>query len=242
MLIVNADDYGLNIETTDRILTCYSGKRIHSASAMTFMADSERAAFLAKETGLPVGLHLNLDEEMTGPQLPAKLREYHQATNSYLNARKWNQIIYNPFLRNTFNYVFQAQWDEFCRLYGEEPRRLDGHHHWHLCMNMLLSGKIPKGIQVRRNFTFFTGEKSPLNRLYRRLVDLWLQANFLCTDAFFSMTPINLGLSPQEKLRRPIMLSAFSTVEILFHPGNEHDFMFLLSPEWEDMISQGNKE
>ena len=140
------------------------------------------------------------------------------------------------------NYVFQAQWDEFYRLYGEEPKRLDGHHHWHLCMNMLLSGKIPKGIQIRRNFTFYKGDKSPLNRLYRRLVDLWLQTNFLCTDAFFSMTPINRGLSPQEKLRRPIMLSTSSTVEILFHPGNENEFIFLLSPEWENIISQVNKK
>jgi len=242
MLIVNADDYGLDKETTDRILTCYFRKRMHSTSAMTFMADSERAASLAKETGLPVGLHLNLDAEMTGPQLPAKLRDYHQATASYLNARKWNQFIYNPFLRNAFDYTFQVQWEEFSRLYGEEPKRLDGHHHWHLCMNMLLSGKIPKGIHVRRNFTFYSGEKNPLNRLYRHLVDLWLQKNYVCTDAFFSMTPINRGPSPQEELRRPIMLSASSTVEILFHPGNKHDFMFLLSPEWEDIISQVNKK
>jgi len=243
MLIVNADDYGLDQETTDRILTCYTRKRIHSASAMTFMANSERAAFLAKETRLSVGLHLNLDEELTGPQLSVKLREYHRATTSYLKARKWNQFLYNPILRNSFDYVFQAQWDEFCRLYGEEPKRLDGHRHMHLCMNMLLSGKIPKGIQVRKNLTFYSGEKNPINRLYRHLVDLWLQTNFLCTDMFFSMTPLlNRGLCPLEKIRRPIMLSAFSTVEILFHPSIEHEFTFLLSPEWENLIMQVNKE
>ena len=241
MLIVNADDYGCEKETTDRILTCYLLKRIHCASAMTFMADSERAADLARENKLPVGLHLNLDREINGSQLPAKLRETHCKIASYLNARKWNMLIYNPFLHNYFDYVFQAQWDEFCRLYGEEPKRLDGHHHMHLCMNMLLSGKIPKGIQVRRNFSFNSEEKPIINRLYRCLVDWWLQRNYLCTDTFFSMTPLNQGVSSHERLRRPLLLSKFSAVEILFHPGLENEYMFLLSPEWEKIILQQNQ-
>lgn len=242
MLTVNADDYGWDKKTTDRILICYSRKSIHSASAMTFMADSERAAGLAKENHLPVGLHLNLDEKITGPQATAKLREHHQATATYLNAGKLSQVLYNPFLRNSFDYVFQAQWDEFCRLYGATPKRLDGHRHMHLCMNMLLSGKIPKGIRVRRNFTFYSGEKNPVNRLYRYLVDRWLQSHFICTDAFFCMTPINRGMTPQEKLQRPLLLAKSSNVEILFHPGIENEYSFLLSPEWAEIISQAKEK
>ena len=222
MLIVNADDYGLNTETTDNILSCFTRKRIHSTSAMTFMADSERAADLARETQIPVGLHLNLDEKFTGPAIPSTLREHHQKIAAYLHARKWNQILYNPLLRNAFDYVFQAQWDEFTRLYHEEPRRLDGHRHMHLCMNMLLSGKIPKGIKIRRNFTFYRGEKNPINRLYRRLV-----------DSFFSMKPIDLA-----KLQRLVALSKTSDVEIMVHPGLENEYLFLLSPEWEKLMSQ----
>jgi chitin disaccharide deacetylase len=237
MLVVNADDYGLDKKTTNRILACYTRKRVHSASAMTFMADSESAAFLSKETGLPVGLHLNLDEEMTGPQLPLKLKEYHRATATYLNARKWNQLIYNPFLRNTFDYVFQAQWDEFCRLYGEEPMRLDGHHHRHLCMNILLSGKLKNGIKIRRNFSFYRGEKNPINRLYRLIVDRWLQSNFVCTDSFFSIKPLDLT-----KLQQRVALSISSDIEIMVHPGIEDEFMFLLSPEWENLVSQISRE
>jgi chitin disaccharide deacetylase len=236
MLIVNADDYGLDKETSERILTCYTRKRIHSASAMTFMADSERAALLAKATGLSVGLHLNLDQEMTGPQMPVKLRECLRATASYLNAKKWNQLIFNPFLRTTFDYVFQAQWDEFSRLYGEEPNRLDGHHHWHLCMNILLSGKIPSKIKIRRNFTFYSGEKNFINRIYRYLLDWWLQSNFLCTDSFFSINPIDLA-----KLQRLVALSKSSDIEVMVHPGIENESTFLLSPEWENLISQVNK-
>lgn len=236
MLIVNADDYGWEVETTDRILTCFTRKRIHSASAMTFMADSERAADLACETQLPVGLHLNFDEKLTGPATSASLRDHHQATAAYLNARKWNQVLYNPFLRNAFDYVFQAQWDEFIRLYHEEPQRLDGHRHMHLCMNILLSGKIPKGIKIRRNFTFYRGEKNPINRLYRHLVDWWLQSNFLCTDSFFSMKPIDLA-----KLHRLVTLSKTADMEIVVHPGWENEYTFLLSPEWDTLMSQSDQ-
>jgi chitin disaccharide deacetylase len=231
MLIVNADDYGLNKETTDRTLTCFMRKRIHSASAMTFMADSERAALLAKETGLPVGLHLNLDKEMTGPQLPSKLRECLKATASYLNARKWNQLIFNPFLSSAFDYVFQAQWDEFSRLYSREPDRLDGHHHWHLCMNILLSRKIPNRIKIRRNLTFHRGEKNPVNRLYRGIIDWWLQTTYVCTDSFFSIMPINLA-----RLESLVTLSESTGVEIMAHPGIENEFRYLLSSEWQNLI------
>jgi predicted glycoside hydrolase/deacetylase ChbG (UPF0249 family) len=232
MLIINADDLGLDEETTDRILICYNRKRIHAASAMTFMSDSERAADLAQENQLPVGLHLNLDQELTGQTVQAKLRDHHRTVSVYLNARKWNQVLYNPFLRNSFDYVFQAQWDEFCRLFGAAPQRLDGHHHVHLCMNMLASGKIPKGIRIRRNFTFYPGEKDPFNRLYRYLLDRWLSSRFICTDSFFAIDPIDRG-----KLQKLVLLSKTSDVEILFHPGVADQYSFLLSSEWADLIS-----
>ncbi|MEN6321069.1 MAG: ChbG/HpnK family deacetylase [Syntrophaceae bacterium] len=233
MLIVNADDLGCTKEITDRILICYNRKRIHSASAMTFMIDSERAANLAREIRLPVGLHLNLTQDFTGESVPANARDQHRLVAKYLKARKVNQVLYNPLLRSAFDYTFQAQWNEFYRLYGEESSRIDGHHHMHLCMNMLLSGRLPKGIKIRRNFTFRPGEKDPINRLYRYLVDRWLKSNFLCTDFFFSMAPIDI-----ERLKQIVMISKSTEVELMVHPGLETEYSFLLSSEWSSLISE----
>jgi chitin disaccharide deacetylase len=232
MLLVNADDLGWTREITDRILTCYHQQRIQAASIMTFMKDSERAASLAKESGLPIGLHLNLMQDFTGNTISSTLQNQLVRVAAYLKARKFNQIFYNPMLNKAFDYVFQAQWDEFIRLYGEEPKRLDGHHHMHLCMNMIASGRYPNGLRIRRNFTFNAGEKDPFNRLYRYLVDRWLKARFLCTDFFFSMAPIDKG-----KLQRWVLLSKSSEVEIMVHPGVEKEYSFLLSLEWADLIS-----
>jgi len=233
MLFVNADDLGRTKEVTDRILTCFHHKKINSASMMTFMIDSERAADLARTNKLPRGLHINFDQNLTSLTTPEKLRYHHQAVSDYLKTRKWNQVLYNPFLRNSFDYVFQAQWDEFSRLYDAAPIRLDGHHHMHLCINMLLSGKIPKGIRVRRNFTFRHGEKHPVNLLYRYLIDSWLKSRFLCTDFFYSIAPIDI-----ERIKEIVAISKSRDVEIMVHPGVESEYSFLLSPEWADLISK----
>lgn len=233
MLYVNADDLGWNEEVTDRILDCYRKSRISSASAMTFMRDSERAAEFARENNLPVGLHLNLTLDFTGKVVSPNLRDHHCSVAIYLNSRKLNQVLYNPFLHKAFDYVFQSQWEEFVRLYGEQPTRLDGHHHMHLCMNMLFLNKYPKGMKVRRNFTFSSGEKGQVNRLYRSLVDRWLTSRFQCIDYFFSLKPIE-----PERIKRIVLLSKSADVELMVHPGVDEEFHYLLSEDYLNLMSE----
>jgi predicted glycoside hydrolase/deacetylase ChbG (UPF0249 family) len=191
---------------------------------MTFMDDSERAADLAQGFGLPVGLHLNLTLDFTGNTVSANLRERHRSVATYLRARKANQILFNPFLCKSFDYVFKAQWDEFGRLYGAEPTRLDGHHHMHLSMNMIFSTRIPNGVNVRRNFTFRPCEKGFINRLYRYLLDIWLARKFRVTNYFFSIVPIETA-----RLNKIIALSKQWNVELMVHPGVEDEYQYLLS-------------
>src|SRR5262252_734861 len=59
MLIVNADDWGRDVQTTDRIHRCVQHGSVSSVSAMVFMKDSERAAAIALETETYAALHLN---------------------------------------------------------------------------------------------------------------------------------------------------------------------------------------
>ena len=49
-------------------------------SAMVFMADSERAADLAKENGLDVRLHLNVTDRFTSGRVASKLANHHTVT------------------------------------------------------------------------------------------------------------------------------------------------------------------
>jgi predicted glycoside hydrolase/deacetylase ChbG (UPF0249 family) len=163
MLIITADDYGKTRHATDSILKCFSSKRITSASAMVFMGDSERAASLAFKASLEIGLHLNFTEPFNAYNVTPKLREHQNKVLSYLAKHKLAQVIYNPFLADSFKFLFLAQQEEFVRLYGKFPDHYNGHHHMHLCTNMLASNIIPKGTRIRGTFTFTHGEKNYFN-------------------------------------------------------------------------------
>jgi predicted glycoside hydrolase/deacetylase ChbG (UPF0249 family) len=237
MIIVNADDLGRSHTETDAALSCYAMGRITSASAMVFMADSERAASLSKSTDLDIGLHLNLDERFTSPHVPMELRKQHESIVRFLNGGKYALLLYNPFLRKKFRSVYNAQEDEFIRLYGKPPSHIDGHRHMHLCSNMLIDTVIPAGHKVRRSFSFSRGEKGPLNRTYRGLVDQWLQGRYLLTDYFFS-----LGQCLQTKrLARVIELSRTTNVELMTHPHDAGEWAYLNSDDCLEMLGSVQK-
>lgn len=226
VLIVNADDWGRDRETTDRILDCVIRRTISSASAMVFMEDSERAAGLAREREpvVDTGLHINLTAPFSRPNLPGQLLKHQQEISAYLSRRRFNKVIFHPGLVRSFEYVVGAQLEEYCRLYGMQPQRLDGHHHMHLCANVLLAGLLPAGTIVRRNFSFLPGEKGAVNRLYREALDKRLARRHRVTDFFFSLPP----LEPQSRLQRILSVARQSTVEVETHPVNADEYRFLM--------------
>ena len=234
MLIINADDFGRSRAETDAALRCYREGRITSVSAMMFMQDSERAAELAKENELDVGLHLNFTEPFTGQNYRSELREHHSRTVCYLMGNKYAQLVYNPLLRKEFAYLYEAQAAEFVRLFERPPSHIDGHHHMHLCANVLLSNMIPAGRKMRRNFSFWPGEKSLLNRTYRALVDRWLSRRYQLPDYFFDLTQ-----SIQEKkLDRVAALAKSSNVELMTHPVVDQEAEYLMSDEFQVLLQR----
>jgi chitin disaccharide deacetylase len=228
MLIINADDFGRSTAETDAAMRCYEEGRITSVSAMVFMADSERAAELARENEVDTGLHLNFSETFRGANNSRKLGEYHNRLVRYLRRNKYSQLFYNPFLRNAFSYSYQAQVEEFARLFEKPPSHIDGHHHMHLCANLLVNKLIPVGMKVRRNFSFWPGEKSWLNRAYRTLVDRWLARRYRVTDYFFDLSQC----IEHNKLNRVMSLAKSSNVELMTHPIVNQEAAYLMSDEF----------
>jgi predicted glycoside hydrolase/deacetylase ChbG (UPF0249 family) len=223
LLIINADDWGRDQDTTDRILDCVIRRTVSSVSAMVFMRDSERAASIARERGIDAGLHLNFTTEFSGSNASRQLMENQQRIAAYLLRRRFNQIVFHPGLRRSFEYVVATQRDEFLRLYGAQPERLDGHHHMHLCANVFLGGLLPPGTIVRRNFSFQRGEKSLANRLYRQAVDHRLARRHRIVDFLFSLPPFE----PQSRLDRICSLARQFVVEVETHPAHVAEFRFL---------------
>jgi predicted glycoside hydrolase/deacetylase ChbG (UPF0249 family) len=222
ILIVNADDWGRDRETTDRTLDCVLAKAVSSVSAMVFMEDSERAAAMALEQGVDAGLHLNFTTAFSAGA-PVRLAGHQQRLARFLYPISPKQALFNPGLANSFEYAVKAQLEEFHRLYSAEPERIDGHHHMHLCTNVLLARLLPAGTIVRRNFSFRPGEKSWANRLYRAAVDRALSRRHRMTDFFYCIQPMH----PAERLQRIVSVARDSVVELETHPVDpvEHDFL-----------------
>jgi len=92
----------------------------------------------------------------------------------------------------------------------------------HLSANVLLQALLARGTRVRTNFSIQAGEKSFVNRWYRRVVDAQLARHHVLTDYFFSLLPVELS-----RLKRIILLSSESTVELETHPIVPEEYHFL---------------
>jgi len=226
-LIVNADDWGRDRETTERMFECVRLGAVSSVSAMVFMQDSERAAGVAREHGVDAGLHLNFTGPFSAANSSSRLLEHQRSVARYLAGNPFARGIYNPWLGGSFQYLVAAQIEEFTRLYGVEPQRVDGHHHMHLSANVLLGGLLPPGIIVRRHFSHESREKALRHRVFRRFTDAILTRRFRVANFFFSLPP----LFPA-RLQQIFSLAGRSVVEVETHPVNPDEYRFLAEGEF----------
>jgi predicted glycoside hydrolase/deacetylase ChbG (UPF0249 family) len=227
MLIVNADDWGRDRDTTERILECVQCGAVSSVSAMVFMEDSERAAAIAREKGIDTGLHLNLTTPFSSANTSARLVECQQRISAYLQGNPFARGVFHPGLARTFKYVVEAEREEYARLYGAPPDRIDGHHHMHLCSNVLLGGLLPSGTLVRRHFSYEPREKALRNLVFRKFTDVMLARRHRVADRFFSLPP----LEPLSRLQAIFSLARQFVVEVETHPVNPEEYRFLAGGE-----------
>ena len=181
-----------------------------------------------------MGLHINFTESFTAPSVPQPLRRDHERIRRFLRLNKYALLMYNPFLRNAFRAVFEAQLEEFARLYGRPASRFDGHQHMHLCSNMILDSLLPAGAKVRGSFSFRGGEKGFLNRFYRAAIDRRLATQHRITDFFFALSQY----LPVSRLQPVVEAAKTSNVELMTHPEVNLEFETLLSTGFANAISQ----
>ena len=198
---------------------------------MVFMEDSERAASLAMRNDLEIGLHTNFSQSFDGT-VNYELIRIQRKTARFLRKSKYSVLVYNPSLKNEFRFLFEAQYSEFCRLYGKPPSHIDGHQHFHLCANIILDSIIPTGARIRRNFTFGPDEKDPFNRLYRRVADNWIMRRYTITDYFFDISPISTRRMEiiADRARR-------CSVELMVHPERNREYSYLMGKEFSNILA-----
>jgi chitin disaccharide deacetylase len=233
LLIVNADDWGMNARTTDAILACFERGAVTSASAMVYMADSGRAAEIGRERRLPLGLHLNLIRPYTDPDATTAVRERQRRLVAYLSAGRWRRWVPNPFLQAEVRRCVDDQCRRFRELYGREPTHVDGEQHVHTWPNALLA--LPAGAKVRLTFAFAPGEKPAWNRAVRGALNALIKRRFATTACLVSIRQLDPrfgGGGLQERLA----VARRAPLEVMAHAGDDDERAYLLSDDWQQAI------
>jgi chitin disaccharide deacetylase len=228
LLIVNADDWGGESSATDAILGCVELGAVTSTTAMVHMADSERASGLARRHGIPAGLHLNLTLPFSDPGAPQAVRE-RQARVVELIGERPAHWPWRPGRPSLLARCVADQLAEFERLYGQAPTHLDGHNHVHLSPNVILAGRLPRDLPLRRAQNW-PPPATPRARFVRAARSA-MTARFTCTELFASIGavhPLLGGRGLEELLDRSLSTS----VEIMTHPQWPDELELLSSPEW----------
>lgn len=228
LLIINADDFGGNPLATDRIVECFAAGRITSTSAMVHMKDSARAARLARDGELAVGLHLNLTQAFDDPETPTVVRERQARAVAYFAGGRRRRFTYNPRVSRLVKACVADQLAHFRELFGREPTHIDGHNHVHLSPTALFS--LPAGTRVRTGESEVRGGVS-LGAPMRRLRHGAVKHRHRTTDYFFAID--RLGRSPNENdVKRLLSFADRASVEIMTHPDRNSDFDLLMSDAW----------
>lgn len=236
LLIVNADDFGYNEMATDKIAETFRAGRITSATAMVYMRDSDRAAEVAREIGLPCGLHINFTEPFDDPNVPAELRARHfdmvrkfGGPSFVHRSRRWT---YDRKLREPVGRCIAEQLQRFEALYGGPPTHVDGHMHVQVCPNIGLSPAIPAGMKMRNALgmpPLASGAMSRLVALRQRII----LRKRLSTSYFLNITDLHPDYL-EGGVKKRLGLARQTSVELMAHPGFCHEYTILMDPEWED--------
>jgi predicted glycoside hydrolase/deacetylase ChbG (UPF0249 family) len=235
LLIVNADDWGMSRTATDAARECFAARTISSATAMVWMADSERAAAIGVQERLPIGLHLNLIEPYTGPGVPAAVAARQREICGRMAGEHPAALLYDPRWRKRFDACIADQIERFRELYGREPTHVDGHRHMHLALNAILSAPLGGARGYRRPFSLAAGESSPARRAIRAGLAAAIRARFPTTDRLMSirsLLPELGGSGAQGKLEA----ARSGSVEVMAHPELEDERAALRSEAWSALI------
>jgi predicted glycoside hydrolase/deacetylase ChbG (UPF0249 family) len=227
LLIVNADDLGGNPVATDRIVAGFRARALTSATAMMHMADSERAAGLARQAGLPTGLHLNFTQAYDDPKVPESVAARQRRVTEFMASPRARRMAFSPSMVPVIRHVIADQLEAFGRLFGVEPTHLDGHNHAHL--NPTAMFVLPRGIACRPAYR--DPSRRDLARVPLALRDRLLSARHSVPDHFFALERIHPELGG-EGLERALGLAWSSAVEIMAHPDRDDTNAVLHSARW----------
>lgn len=235
LLIINADDWGLDPAATDAILACWRAGAVSSATALVWMADSDRAAGLARDERLPLGLHLNLIEPFTAPDVPARVAATQRRVAERLRHGGIVAHLYHPRWAADFERCIADQLERFDELYGRPPTHFDGHRHMHLVSNALFARALAPLTRCRRPINRLQHESTASNQGARELLHQLVRIRFGTTRWCFSLRPM-IPSAGGPGVSTKLALARRSSVEVVVHPIWSEEQAVLASAGWRELL------
>ena len=237
LLIVNADDFGLDTTSTDAILECFRSGAISSTTALVWMRDSDRAAGLGEREGIPSGLHLNLIEPYTAPDVPDRVATTQRRVIERLRGGGLAAQLYRRDWSADFEQCIRDQLARFRELYGRSPTHFDGHRHMHLAMNALLSPALAPVRRCRRPVNRLRRDSASHKRAARAALGLLVSSRFRTTERCYSLRSLHPALGGVE-LDSRLDRARRGSVELFVHPGYPDELPVLSSPDWQTRLGE----
>jgi predicted glycoside hydrolase/deacetylase ChbG (UPF0249 family) len=228
VLIVNADDFGAAPSATDAILSAWDAGAITSASMMVWMPDSERAAVMASEREVPLGLHLNLTLRFAGSSVPDEVRERQAAVLQSFDPDGWRDDRRPPVSEQLLRAAIDDQLAHYRALCGQ-PSHINGHHHVHVHRAVL--DLLPPEIPVRPIMRVPGRVSAPLDGRERRIA-----RRFRGPRMAFGFEHLHPGLGGQGfSALEPAR--GGTAVEVMTHPQRRQELDALLSDQWRELLA-----
>ena len=187
---MNADDWGRDRDVTDRTLSCVLLRTVSSVSAMVFMEDSKRAAEIALEHGIDVGLHLNFTSPFSASGIPTRLLEHQQLCRNRWRHNRFSQVVFHPGLIGSFEYVVAANVTNSLVFSGGKPIAWTVTIICTFAPTCFWVGCCHPEQSFAGTSRFSRERRASGNRFYRQTVDRILASRHRLTNFFFSLQPI----------------------------------------------------
>jgi predicted glycoside hydrolase/deacetylase ChbG (UPF0249 family) len=217
-LIINADDFGINAETTHAIMAAMDSGLCLDTTLLVNFENSEHAAKLAISNKRKdhVGIHLNLTE---GKPLSTRIQNERLFCNEegLFHYKKQKRILKLSIAEKKAVCEEITSQIRLCRSFGIPISHADSHNHIHeepglflLLINILKKEKIPF-LRLTNNL-----EKVALpNRIYRNSCNYILNTKKISGTNYFGST--------SDFRNSTTKFQSDAIVELMIHPGQESD-------------------
>jgi len=215
----NADDFGYSAEINAAIQTCFKCNFISTASLMVNMEYTSEAVGLIKKEGLELktGLHFNLTEGKPLTDAIQKLPRFCNKEGDYITSRKSRFLFLSKAEKKAVKDELFAQIDKFKDGVGCAPIYIDSHNHIHEEWGIFkIVLHYAKSINCKIRKTKNLGKQSPVNYIYRRIVNSIIDFHKLAHSSYFGSYD-----DFKSEIRSKHQLIGIS--EIMIHPKMNQD-------------------